>query len=65
MPHIYCKKGSEARLGCMEFTHTAKNYSELDSVLMTAYWMTGKHRETLDKMINFVSAMQNIAKKQE
>lgn len=29
MPHISIK-GSEARLVCMEITHTAQNYSELD-----------------------------------
>lgn len=42
MPHIYCIKGSEARLGCMEIANTAQNYSELDSVLMTAHLMAGK-----------------------
>lgn len=35
-------KGIEARLGCMEITHIAQNYSELESVLMAS-----KHRGTL------------------
>ena len=42
----------------MEITHTAQNYSELDSVLMTAFPIAGKRRETLVKAINFVSKIQ-------
>lgn len=45
-------KVSEVRLGCMEITHFAQNYSELDSVLMAS-----KQRGTLDKTSGFVSMM--------